>query len=87
MSPGVHAWRMSLLIPLGQVANSLPLTPGGLGVGEAAFDLLFSLGGLKRGADILLGWRLVTVLIGMLGLFYYLQGLRRCVSSAEVLSN
>jgi uncharacterized protein (TIRG00374 family) len=83
ISPGSIAWRMSLLIPLGQVANSVPLTPGGLGVGEAAFNLLFSLGGLARGADILLGWRLVTVLVGLLGLFYYLQGLRRCVSDAD----
>ena len=83
MSPGGIAWRMSFLIPLGDVANSVPLTPGGLGVGEAAFGALFSLGGLTRGADILLGWRLVTVLVGLLGLLYYLQGLRRCVSDAE----
>jgi uncharacterized membrane protein YbhN (UPF0104 family) len=54
-----------------------------LGVGEAAFGALSSLGGLTRGADILLGWRLVTVLVGLLGLFYYLQGLRRVVSDAE----
>lgn len=87
MSPGAEAGRMALLIPLGQVANSLPLTPGGLGVGEAAFGLLFSLAGLTRGADILLGWRLVTLLVGMLGLFYYLQGLRRSVSVGQVLSN
>jgi uncharacterized protein (TIRG00374 family) len=83
MSPAGMAWRMSFLIPLGDVANSVPLTPGGLGVGEAAFGALFSLGGLTRGADILLGWRLVTVLVGLLGLFYYLQGLRRVVSDAE----
>ncbi|HVB33504.1 MAG TPA: lysylphosphatidylglycerol synthase transmembrane domain-containing protein [Patescibacteria group bacterium] len=83
MNPGPVAWRMSFLIPLGDVANSIPLTPGGLGVGEAAFGLLFSLGGLARGADILLGWRLVTVLVGLLGLLFYLQGLRRSVSGAE----
>ncbi len=84
MSPAGMAWRMSFLIPLGDVANSVPLTPGGLGVGEAAFGALFSLGGLTRGADILLGWRLVTVLVSLLGLFYYLQGLRRVVSDAEI---
>ncbi len=81
MNPGSIAWRMSFLIPLGDVANSVPLTPGGLGVGEAAFGALFSLGGLERGADILLGWRLVTVLVGLLGLVFYLQGLRRVVSA------
>lgn len=86
MNPGALAWRMSLLIPLGDVANSIPLTPGGLGVGEAAFGFLFSLGGLARGADILLGWRLVTVLVSLLGLVFYLQGLRRCVSGLETVS-
>lgn len=83
MLPGGGAWRMSFLIPLGDVANSLPLTPGGLGVGEAAFGALFSLAGLPHGADILLGWRVVTILVGLLGLLFYLQGLRRCVSDAE----
>ena len=83
VDPGRIAWPMSFLIPLGDVANSVPLTPGGLGVGEAAFGLLFSLGRIAHGADILLGWRLVTVIVGMLGLFYYLQGLRRCVSDSE----
>ncbi|MDE3136267.1 MAG: flippase-like domain-containing protein [Acidobacteriota bacterium] len=87
MSPAGLAWRMSFLIPLGDVANSVPLTPGGLGVGEAAFGALFSLGGLARGADILLGWRLVTVLVSLLGLFFYLQGLRRVVSDAEPTSH
>lgn len=82
-----HAWRMGLLIPLGQVANSVPLTPGGLGVGETAFGILFSLSGLRRGADVLLGWRLVTALVGLLGLLFYLQGLRRCVSEAQGSSN
>ncbi len=86
MNPGAVAWRMSFLIPLGDVANSIPLTPGGLGVGEAAFGALFSLGGLVRGADILLGWRLVTVLVSLLGLVFYLQGLRRCVSALETVS-
>ncbi|HVB99192.1 MAG TPA: lysylphosphatidylglycerol synthase transmembrane domain-containing protein [Candidatus Dormibacteraeota bacterium] len=86
MNPGAIAWRMSFLIPLGDVANSIPLTPGGLGVGEAAFGLLFSLGGLARGADILLGWRLVTVLVSLVGLVFYLQGLRRCVSALETVS-
>jgi glycosyltransferase 2 family protein len=82
MNPGGLAWRMGFLIPLGDIANSVPLTPGGLGVGEAAFGVLFSLGGLARGADILLGWRLVTALVGLLGLLFYLQGLRRVVSGA-----
>ncbi len=37
INPAWVSTKMCLLVPLGQVANSLPLTPGGLGVGEAAF--------------------------------------------------
>jgi glycosyltransferase 2 family protein len=82
--PGGNFWPASLLVPLGFMANTLPLTPGGLGVGEAAFSALFGLVGLKGGADALLGWRLLTILIGLPGLLVYLQGRRRFVySSAE----
>ena len=72
-------WSAALLIPLGFVANALPLTPGGLGVGEAAFDALFSLGGLEGGAEAILGWRLLMLLIGLTGAVFYLRGDRRFV--------
>jgi hypothetical protein len=71
--------RMCLVIPIGHVANSLPLTPGGLGVGETAFNALFKLTGLRGGAEALLGWRVWAVLVGILGLVTYLRGLGRIV--------
>jgi uncharacterized protein (TIRG00374 family) len=83
-NPDGIAWEMSLLIPLGHLANTLPVTPGGLGVGEAAFSALFAMVGLRGGAEALLGWRLLTMLIGLLGLLFYLQGRERFVHSAEV---
>lgn len=46
------------LASLGMVANALPLTPGGIGVGEAAFEQLFSLIGVTGGAVLALAWRL-----------------------------
>lgn len=79
MHPEAFDWRMSLLLPLGALANALPLTPGGLGVGEAAMNTLFALADLAGGADILLGWRLLLVVIGLAGLAFYLQGSRRLV--------
>lgn len=82
-NPSEVKWEMSLLIPLGMLANTLPLTPGGLGVGEAVFDKLFGLAGLTGGAEILLGWRLLTILVGLLGLVLYLQGRKRFVHAAE----
>jgi len=82
--PGTIAREMGVLIPLGHLANSLPLTPGGLGVGEAAFGSLFAMAGLSGGAEALLGWRVLNFVISILGLLYYLQGRRRFVHVAEM---
>ncbi len=73
------AWEMCVLIPFGFVANAIPLTPGGLGVGEAAFESLFSLAGLSGGAEVMLSWRLLTFLTGLIGLMLYLKGRQRVV--------
>jgi len=75
--------KMLLLIPIGYLANSLPLTPGGLGVGEAAMASLFTLGSLSGGAEMLIGWRLVMILVGLLGLVCYLKGEKQFVFSEE----
>jgi hypothetical protein len=78
-NPGGAAREMSLLVPLGLIANTLPLTPGGLGVGEAVFDRLFALAGLVGGSETMLGWRVLTVVVSLLGLGFYLKGGRRFV--------
>jgi len=82
MHPASFDWSMSLLIPLGALANALPVTPGGIGVGEAAMNSLFQIAGLSGGADILLGWRLLMLCLGLSGLVFYLQGSRRLVHAA-----
>lgn len=81
--PQEFSAKMIVLIPLGFTANALPFTPGGLGVGEAAFNRLFGLAGLTGGAEALFGWRVLTILIGLLGLFFYLQGRQRFIHNIE----
>ena len=83
---GSIAWKTIVLIPLGMLVNSLPLTPGGLGVGEAAFDVLFKGAGLTGGAETLLAWRLLMLLISLVGLVFYLQGRRQVVYASEATS-
>jgi uncharacterized protein (TIRG00374 family) len=82
INPGNPVWKMAVIVPLGFVANSLPITPGGLGVGESAFNKLFTMVGLTGGAAILIGWRLLMLLIGLIGLIFYLQGQKRFVHAA-----
>lgn len=73
------AWEMCALIPVGFLANTLPLTPGGLGVGESALSQLFEMAGLRGGAEALLAWRIVIFVVGLIGLVFYLQGRRQVV--------
>ena len=75
-------WSVVVLIPLGLLANAVPATPGGLGVGEAAFDSLFRLGGLSGGASVLIGWRLVMLVPAAIGLAIYLGGRKQFVTAA-----
>lgn len=83
VNPAGAAWSMAVLIPLGHLANTVPLTPGGLGIGEAVFNTLFSMAGLTGGAEGLLGWRMLTLLLGLIGLVFYLQGRSKVVHLAE----
>ncbi|HTZ75000.1 MAG TPA: lysylphosphatidylglycerol synthase transmembrane domain-containing protein [Candidatus Aquilonibacter sp.] len=81
ISPASLSLKMCLVIPMGDVANSLPLTPGGLGVGETAFSALFRVAGLAGGAEALLCWRIWRAMLGLVGLVIYLRGMRRAVYS------
>lgn len=69
----------------GMLANALPLTPGGLGVGEAAFDRLFAVAGLTGGAGMLLVWRVATVPVALLGFVFYVTA-RGAIATARATS-
>jgi glycosyltransferase 2 family protein len=83
LSPESLSMKMCLVIPMGDVANSLPLTPGGLGVGETAFNALFKLAGLSGGAEALLCWRIWRAMVGLVGLAIYLRGMRKAVFGVD----
>jgi hypothetical protein len=77
----VRATQRKIAFPFlrDHLVNSLPLTPGGIGVGETAFHALFKLTGVNGGAEALLCVRLWNISVGLLGLFVYLFGVRRIV--------
>jgi glycosyltransferase 2 family protein len=82
VNPSGLELKMCIVIPMGYIANSLPLTPGGLGVGETAFNALFDISGLHGGAEALLCWRIWSAFVGILGLILYLRGLRFSIVKA-----
>ncbi len=83
VSPRSFSARLVLVAPMGHLVNSLPLTPGGIGVGESAFNSLFNLTGMNGGAETLLCVRVWNISVGLLGLFVYFFGLGRIVHPYE----
>lgn len=83
VNPASFSTRLALVAPIGHLVNSLPLTPGGIGVGESAFNALFNLAGIGGGAETLLCVRLWNISVGLLGLFVYFFGLGRIVHPFE----
>jgi uncharacterized membrane protein YbhN (UPF0104 family) len=74
--PGVPFMTVGTLSLLGLVANALPVTPGGLGVGEAASEALFRAVGVPGGASLIAAWRVGTILVSALGAAFYIRGMR-----------
>jgi uncharacterized membrane protein YbhN (UPF0104 family) len=86
VSPGSFSTRLILVAPIGHLVNSLPLTPGGIGVGETAFNTLFALTGMTGGAETLLCLRVWNIFVGLPGLLVYLLGMGRIVHPYEEVS-
>jgi uncharacterized protein (TIRG00374 family) len=75
--PNAQPLTISLLALLGLLANALPITPGGLGVGEAAFEGLFRSVGYDGGARLILAWRVGMLALCSVGCALYIVGSRR----------
>jgi uncharacterized protein (TIRG00374 family) len=70
-------WNQVFLVcPLVLIANSLPITPGGIGVGETAASILFARFGVETGATIMLIVRLWSVILRIPGAVFYVSARR-----------
>jgi uncharacterized protein (TIRG00374 family) len=83
LDSAVLSSKMCLVIPIAHVVNGLPLTPGGLGVGETALNALFEMTGLHGGAETLLCWRVWKAMVGLLGMVLYVRGMGGVVFVSE----
>jgi uncharacterized membrane protein YbhN (UPF0104 family) len=75
MLPKTPALVVSVLSLVGMFANALPITPGGLGVGESAFEALFAMAGFSTGAFLMLSWRIGMIPLCIIGCLSYVAGL------------
>jgi len=64
-----------VIAPIGFIVQALPVSPGGVGVGEAAFAGLYQLSGrsASRGVIARLSLRIVEWLLGLIGYGIYLR--------------
>ncbi len=83
LDPAGLSSKMFVVVPIAQAVNGLPLTPGGLGVGETSLNVLFKLAGLHGGAEIFLCWRVWKAMVGLLGLVIYVRGMSGVVFVSE----
>jgi uncharacterized protein (TIRG00374 family) len=82
--PNAASLLIGLLSLLALLANALPITPGGLGVGEAASEGLFALVGFAAGAQLILAWRLGMFPLYLVGSMLYIVGNRWRIASGDV---
>lgn len=75
---GQLTWMTAFtFIPIGFITIAIPLSPGGLGIGHAIFDELFSYFGVAHGASLFNIYFIVMVLINLQGFWAYLFSDRR----------
>lgn len=64
--------ELAAVFPIGMLITTLPLSPGGLGVGHLAFEHLFQLVDLRQGADIYNAYFVSQTLLNLTGVLAYL---------------
>jgi uncharacterized protein (TIRG00374 family) len=72
-SSGLDFLRVFVATPIGLLVNAIPLSPGGLGIGENAFELLYKTIGGRNGATSFLLARVFLYSPALIGLAYVLK--------------
>jgi uncharacterized protein (TIRG00374 family) len=70
---GLDFLRVFVATPIGLLVNAIPLSPGGLGIGENAFELLYKMVGGTNGATSFLLARVFMYSPALVGLVYVLK--------------
>ena len=63
---------IAIVVPFVVIANILPLSPGGIGVGETVASFLFAEFGVADGAAIMLTARIWIIIVQLAGGIVYL---------------
>jgi len=64
---GMELATQFFLMPIGLITIAIPIAPGGIGVGHAAFESLYQIAGLSGGADVFNIYFIVQLVVFLLG--------------------
>ncbi|MBF0432672.1 MAG: flippase-like domain-containing protein [Fibrobacteria bacterium] len=65
--------KHGFVVPVLMMINGLPISPGGIGVGEAAAHTLYSLINVSKGGEILVFFHVFVIIVAIIGApFYFL---------------
>ncbi len=67
LASGLDFGQIMAIAPLGLLVNAIPISPGGLGVGEKGFDILYSLVGGQQGGNAFMLSRIFIFAPALLG--------------------
>lgn len=73
---GLTMGQFFLVVPLGMVTNAVPISPGGVGVGQAAFFTLFQIVAPQyaaAAANAMTVFQVMVILLCLSGLYWYLS--------------
>ncbi|MHB1220388.1 MAG: lysylphosphatidylglycerol synthase transmembrane domain-containing protein [Gammaproteobacteria bacterium] len=73
LGSGLDFRQVMAVSPIGFLVNALPISPGGLGVGEESFDFLFAMVGGKYGGNVFLLSRIFLFSPAILGAIFAVQ--------------
>ena len=70
---GLDFVRVFVATPIGILVNAVPLSPGGLGIGENAFEILYKMIGGRNGGTSFLLARVFMYSPALIGFVYVLK--------------
>lgn len=77
LASGLGFSQIMAIAPVGLLINIIPVSPGGLGVGEKGFDMLYSLAGGQQGGNVFMNSRIFLYLPALFGALFALLSLRK----------
>ena len=69
--PNVHFATQMFIMPIGLISITIPIAPGGIGVGHVAFDTLYNMVGISGGADIFNLFIIIQLSVNLIGGIFY----------------